>query len=108
MLAHQSAQITNCLKRAAQSRERWSQSSDPEVRAFHATMEASWTRLAASIAYVERADLFLHTQECQVPPLDLCAACYNAMRLKSAEATNGKQRLVFECPQCGHEQIRNA
>jgi len=108
VLAHQSAQITDCLKRAAQSRERCSESSDPEVRAFHVTMEASWTRLAASIAYVERADLFLHTQECKVPPLDLCAACYNAMRLKSAEATNGKQRLVFECPQCGHEQIRNA
>jgi hypothetical protein len=49
-------------------------------------LEASWTRLAASIAFAERVELFLHTQTWNVPPVDICGTCYSIMRLKLVES----------------------
>ena len=106
VLQRENPQVSLYLRRAEQARGRAFRSADPEMRVFYGRMEASWTRLATSVAFTDRVDLFLHTRNHNLPPMDMCTACYSAMRLKSAEAADGAQILTFECLECRCEQVR--
>lgn len=67
MLQRESARVRLYLERVAAARERAANDTDPKSAAFHKAMEREWMDLAASAAFVERVDLFLHTREISVP-----------------------------------------
>ncbi len=111
MLQRNSTRVRTCLASAAKSHERAVAAGDPEMKQFFEKMEASWMRLAASIAQVERVKLFL-----QHAPLDgaafdrttadRCWRCRGPMRLKLVDVSRDDERHTFECLQCGFEHVR--
>src|SRR5262245_16219305 len=60
MLLKISEQITECLTRAGQARERARAASDPEIEATYFDVERRWMMLADSFKFVEQADRFLN------------------------------------------------
>jgi hypothetical protein len=94
------------LDRAVNARERAQRTADEGDRLFHGKMEASWMRMAASAAFVERVDLLLHTLDRAVPPSDKCPGCARLMRLRTIEADKSEQVFTFECTSCGSTEHR--
>jgi hypothetical protein len=77
------------------------ESGSANLRHFHGRMEASWMRLAASTACVERVDLFLQSLNHPVAPCDTCAKCSRLMRLRTIDADTDAHIFIFECTSCG-------
>jgi hypothetical protein len=94
------------LDRADRARERAQLSPNKAERLFHHRMEDSWMNLAASAAFVERVDLFLHTVENSARPYDGCPECRGLMRLMTIESANGEDIFTFECRSCGSLEQR--
>src|SRR5262245_39819910 len=103
MLKRESPQVAAYLDRAAQARERACKAADAASRDFHEKMEASLLRMAASAAFVERVDLFLHTLKHKVPPSDLCPDCARTTQLTSITSTKDGDVHRFTCAFCGRE-----
>jgi hypothetical protein len=101
VLQRHSANVLNYLDRANRSHELALASSEKEERAFYESMEASWMRLAASSALVERVDLFLHTRQRPISPANLCTRCGHIERLTAIQAGKGCTTYSFECEACG-------
>ena len=59
MLDDTSAQVKNCLERAAAARRRAEQTDDPYLKEDLLDIETRWLRLAESYQMVERLDLFI-------------------------------------------------
>jgi hypothetical protein len=107
VLERNSAKVRVCLTSAAKSHERAGAAIDPEKKKFFLKMETSWMRLAASIAYVERVDLFLEQPAPDSVASDHCWRCESTMRLKLVEVSREGRRHTFECPQCGCQQVHS-
>jgi hypothetical protein len=101
MLQRLSSAVDIYLDRATKSREMAQTTVSENLHEFHGRMEASWMRLAASTAFVERVDLFLHTLERPVPPCDTCPRCTRLMRLRTLDAGAATHIFIFECTSCG-------
>ena len=101
VLQRLSHDVSMYLDRANQARERARQSSGRAEHLFHERMEISWMKLAASAAFVERVDLFLHTLENKVLPHDSCPRCRGVIRIKTIESTRHQDVFAFECRACG-------
>jgi len=108
MLRKESAAVRLYLERAANASEKASAATDPTVRRFHLAMESKWMDLAASAAFVERVDLFLHTREfrLRLSPSDLCPDCHNRMLLKVVQRTSEFEAHTFRCRKCNFEHTR--
>ena len=96
-----SAAVAAYLDYATRSRHMGRTTASENLREFHARMEASWIRLAASSALDEHADLFLQSLNSDVPPCDTCPKCTRLMRLRTLDADRATHRFTFECTACG-------
>jgi hypothetical protein len=108
VLRRESATVRLYLERAAAASERASTATDPTMRRFHLAMESKWMDLAASTAFVERVDLFLHTREfrLRLSPSDLCPDCHDRMLLIAIRTTAEFDAHTFRCRKCGFEHTR--
>ena len=91
------------LNRASRARERAQHTANTSERVFHERMETSWMNLAASTAFVERVDLFLHKGE--VLPYAVCQ-CVGLMRITTVETSVEEDVFTFECRRCGATDSR--
>src|SRR5262249_25929576 len=105
MLERSSKRVQACLTKAARSRESADLTSDPRLKNFFLNMELSWMRLAASIAFTERVDLFLATVPSTGGRLIRCARCWGPTRLASAYIDEGGETHTFECLLCGLKRV---
>jgi hypothetical protein len=96
------------LNRASRARERAQHTKNAAERTFHEGMETSWMNLAASTAFVERVDLFLHTVEGEVLPYAACSECVGLMRITTIESDVHEDVFTFECRRCGATGTRTA
>jgi len=101
MLQRPSARVSMYLDRAALSCAEARRATDENTRAFHERQEAAWMSLAASTAFAERVDLFLHTVGRGIPPGDRCRDCHRFMRFASVKATEQEQIYTLRCGNCG-------
>ena len=108
MLERNSAKVRTCLESAARSHARAAAAQDPDKKNFFLKMETSWMRLAASIAYVERVDLFLQQTALNRDMSNQCWRCESPMRLKLVDARPDGECHTFECLHCGFEQVHSA
>jgi hypothetical protein len=100
--------IAHFLECAASAHERARVSKAEGARDFHERMADLWMNLAASAAWIERADLFTESMSVKkVPPADLCDVCHRTMRLLTAEVTEEEEKLTFECTACGSQRVRH-
>jgi hypothetical protein len=78
---------------------------DETTRNFHQAMESKWMDLAASTAFVERADLFMRIRELRprLSPCDLSSDCNKQMLLKAIHTTLALEEHIFRCRNCGSE-----
>jgi uncharacterized protein YlaI len=108
VLRRESATVRLYLEKAAAASEKASAATDPTMRRFHLAMESKWMDLAASTAFVERVDLFLHTREfrLRLSPSDLCPDCHDRMLLKAIQRMNEFDAHTFRCGKCGFEHTR--
>jgi hypothetical protein len=108
VLQRQSDAVRLYVERAATASEKASAATNPTVRRFHLAMESKWMDLAASTAFVERVDLFLHTREfwLRLSPSDLCPDCHNRMLLKVVQTTAESEAHTFRCRKCNFEHTR--
>jgi hypothetical protein len=108
MLRKESAAVRLYLERAATASEKAAAAPDPVTRRFYLAMESKWMDLAASTAFVERVDLFLHTREFRLrfSPSDLCLDCNGRMSLKAVHSTLEVEEHIFRCRNCGSEHTR--
>jgi len=107
MLERPSPAVGVYLDRATNSRDMAKEAASENLRQFHSRMEASWMRLAAGTAMVERVDLFLHTIGRDVPPCDTCPRCCRLMRLTMIETDSAENNFSFECTACAFTARRN-
>jgi len=109
MLQRQSKAVAMYLERASSAYERAAHTTDPEMRKFHEGMSSKWMDLAASTAFVERVDLFVHSITIKkLPPAELCRNCQRRMRLAMIEADAKIETYTFDCRGCGTEQVRQS
>jgi hypothetical protein len=94
------------LNRASRARERSQHTDNAAERTFHERMETSWMNLAASTAFVERVDLFLHTVEGAVLPYEACSECLGLMRITTIDSGVREDIFTFECRRCGATDSR--
>ena len=106
MLQRPSPQVSVYLDRAALAREEARRTRDENTRAFHERQERAWMNLAASTAFGERVDLFLHTLQRGVPLGDQCPKCHRFMGFTGVESTQEKQTYTLECASCGATRRR--
>jgi len=64
--------------------------------------------LAASIAHVERTDLFLHDCPRSGATAGRCLHCEGPARLKLVDVSKDSEHHTFECLHCGLEQVHSA
>jgi len=102
MLQRLDPHVTACLKNAAEARQRAGAAADPDRRAYHLRMEASWTRVAESIAAGERRDTYVRDQVRH--HTEMCMACEGALRMKWARRDREVERHIYECVACGLER----
>jgi len=107
VLLRPSANVLMYLKRAAVAREHAADAKSTAEKSFHHAMEGRWMSLAASTAFVERVDLFLHTMEGAVLPYDGCPSCHGLMVLEAAEIHDAEEVFGFRCRRCGAHEIRS-
>jgi len=101
MLQRPSPRVSVYLDRAELARDEARRARDENTRAFHERQEAAWMNLAATTAFAERVDLFLHTIGRSSPPGDRCPDCHRFMRVANIEATADEQIFTFMCMSCG-------
>jgi hypothetical protein len=108
MLMKESAAVRLYLERAANASEKASAATAPTTRRFYLAMEAKWMDLAASTAFVERVDLFLHTRgfRLHLSPSDLCPDCHDRMSLIAIQTTAEFDVHTFRCRRCTSEHTR--
>lgn len=104
MLQRNSAKVETCLASAARSYERASSAREAWLRDFFLKMEETWMRLAASIAFSERVDLFLQSRH-HLDGMSRCLHCRGPMQLKLIEAREEIEYIVFECLNCGLDHV---
>lgn len=108
MLERPGPRVAVFLERATRAHERAVRARNPEMRDFHGRMEASWLRMAASAAFVERVERFLVTRDHSVPATDRCPACARLMMLKTIETREEEHVYWFQCMSCGASEQRVA
>jgi hypothetical protein len=106
VLQRQSHDVLMYLDRAHRARERAQESLTKTERAFHERMENTWMNLAASVAFAERVDLFLHTLQHAALPCDGCPECRSLMRISTIESAKYQDIFTFECRSCGSIEQR--
>ena len=62
--------------------------------------------LAASTAFVERVDLFLHTLDGASAPYDTCIQCHGVMAIEVLEAGGQQEMYTLRCRHCGDTEQR--
>jgi hypothetical protein len=107
MLQRNSTKVETCLASAARSYERALEASDPAMREFFQQMEGSWMRLAASIAFSERVDLFLQNWRHNAGG-ERCLRCRGPLQLKLIEARADRDTITLECLNCGLDHVHDA
>jgi len=104
MLQRNSRKVETCLASAARSYERAHATDDLAMRDFYLNMERSWMRLAASIAFSERVELYLqhwrHGQDA-----GRCLRCNGGMELKLIETRVDRESITFACLACGLDHV---
>src|SRR6202163_253888 len=100
MLQRNSTKVETCLASVARSCERVREARDPAMREFFQHMEGSWMRLAASIAFSERVDLFLQNWRHDHDG-ERCLRCDGPMEIKLIETRQDGEYITFECLNCG-------
>jgi hypothetical protein len=93
--------VTLCLTRAANAREQAWRTTLKSERAFCDRMEQRWLSIAASTAFAERVDLFVHTLQSTSLPHDACAQCRGVMSVEVIEATARQDIYTLRCRECG-------
>ena len=107
MLQRNSTKVETCLASAARSYERALEARDPAMREFFLHMEGSWMRLAASVAFTERVDLFLQNWRHDADG-EHCLRCRGPMEIKLIEAREDRETITFECLNCGLDHVHDA
>ncbi len=85
MLTRLNPIVTMYLDRAERAHARARRATTAADREFHQLMEASWMNLAASSAFAERVELFLHARRARAAPRD-AAARHGAMANETLDA----------------------
>jgi hypothetical protein len=106
MLQRNSTKVETCLASAARSYERAQEADDPAMREFFLHMEGSWMRVAASIAFSERVDLFLQSSRRDGGAAS-CLRCRGPMQLKVIEARRDGETITSECLNCGLDHVHD-
>ena|SRR5215831_18890030 len=108
MLERPSPRVATFLERATRARDRALRAKDATTRDFHERMEASWLQMAASAAFVERVERFLHTRDHTMPATDRCPDCARVMMLRTIETRDEEHVYAFRCTFCGASEQRVA
>jgi hypothetical protein len=97
-----SAAVRLYLERAANASEKAATVAGPAMQRFSLAMESKWIDLAASIAVVERVNLFLQTREFRLRLLssDLCTDCHQRMLLETIQTTAEHEEHAFRRGNC--------
>lgn len=106
VLQSQSRNVMMYLARAAWAREQARLATLKSERTFHERMEQRWLDLAASTAFVERVDLFLHTLDTTTPPHGTCPHCDGLMSVELLEITRYREMYTLRCGRCGGVERR--
>ena len=106
VLQRPSQNVLMYLDRATRARNLAQHAATKADREFYERMEASWMNLAASTAFVERVDLFIHTMESAALPYSGCQACRGLMRIATIESIESGDIYTFKCRRCGSEEQR--
>jgi len=108
MLERPGPRVVVFLERAILARERAQRARDAETHEFHERMEASWLRMAASAAFIERVERFLRARDEAVPATDRCPECARLMMLRTIETRDEAHVYSFRCTFCGASETRVA
>jgi len=122
-----SQQLSDCLARAAEARERADAALHPEIRQGYLDVERYWMRLADSLRFVETVDRFLDDasrNRAPIKPLSPLKADNSHITPIACEKCGGKAHLTdcapcivtrgareiwnFKCETCGAELKRVA
>ena len=107
MLQTTNKNVAYYLECASLAHERATLSDNKESRDFHERMVTRWMYLAATAAWIERADLFAESMRIKtMPPADLCNTCRGIMTVVRTEITSEQEKLTFECADCGSQKVR--